>query len=131
MVSDQGRGGLGSRRWKKRLLGLIVVAGLGTALYWGYWFTLGDRFTAICSEHGVFHSAAPRSAALTRIVEHHNIRSVVDLRSSPRGLMPADEGRLLENIGRVTTTCPPLKYRRSRPWTGFSSSASTLITFPC
>ena len=99
MASDQGGGELGSRQWKKRLLALIVAAGLGTGLYWGYWFTLGDRFTAICSEHGVFHSAAPRPAALTRIVKRNNIHSVVDLRSSPRGLMPADEGRLLDRLG--------------------------------
>ena len=99
MASDQERGTLGSQKWKKRLLGLIVVAGLGTGLYWGYWFTLGDRFTTICLAHEVHHSAAPRPAALARIVESNNIRSVVDLRSSPRGLMPVDEGRLLKNLG--------------------------------
>ena len=99
MASDQGREKTGPRSWKKRLLGLLVVTGLGVGIYWGYWFTLGDRFTTICSVHGVHHSAAPRPTALTKIVKKNNIRSVVDLRSSPRGLMPADEGRLLEGLG--------------------------------
>ena len=99
MASYQRREKLSSRKWRKGLLGLIVAAGLGSGLYWAYWFTLGDRFTAICSVHQVYHSAAPSPAALARIVENREIRSVVDLRSSPRGFMPSDESRLLATLG--------------------------------
>ncbi len=87
------------KKWQKISLAIILLAGLAAGLSWGYWTTLGHRFSTITPGR-VYQSAVMPAADLAETVRDKKIKAVIDLRTDESAsLSPQEESRLLEELG--------------------------------
>ncbi len=87
------------KRWQKILLATILTVGLATTFSWGYWATIGHRFTTITPDR-VYQSAVIPAEGLSETVREKRIKVVIDLRTNEStDFPPQQEGSLLEKLG--------------------------------